>query len=202
MGAVTGHDLTARDLRAERRARSRAAILDAATDLLGDRGLHEWSLRDLAAAVGMRAPSLYGYFDGKAAIYDALFERGYRGLGARLAAIDWPDDRTAALTLGLRDFLAFCREDWTRYQLLFTRAVPGWEPTPTAYAASQDQYAAMGRVFAAHGIDDPDDLDLWTALCSGLAAQQFANDPQGERYDRFVEPVVAMYEMHLERTRR
>ena len=33
-------------------------------------------MRDLAAAVGMRAPSLYQYFDSKLAIYDAMFGQG------------------------------------------------------------------------------------------------------------------------------
>ena len=33
-----------------------------------------------AAAVGMRAPSLYSYFDSKHAIYDAMFGDSYRQL--------------------------------------------------------------------------------------------------------------------------
>jgi AcrR family transcriptional regulator len=61
-----------------RREATKAEILDAAWDLVGEQGLAALSLRDLAARVGMRAPSLYQYFDSKHAIYDAMFGQGAR----------------------------------------------------------------------------------------------------------------------------
>ena len=52
--------------------RTRQAILDAALDLFADRGFFGTSLRDVAAAVGVRESALYNYFAGKDALFDAL----------------------------------------------------------------------------------------------------------------------------------
>ena len=54
--------------------RTRQAILDAALDLFADKGFFGTSLRDVAAAVGVRESALYNYFAGKDALFDALLE--------------------------------------------------------------------------------------------------------------------------------
>ena len=41
------------------------------------KGLAEFTLRDLAERVGMRAPSLYTHFESKHAIYDAMFGQAW-----------------------------------------------------------------------------------------------------------------------------
>jgi AcrR family transcriptional regulator len=48
-----------RDRRAERREATRAEILEAAWELARQQGLAGLSLRDIAAKIGMRPPSLY-----------------------------------------------------------------------------------------------------------------------------------------------
>src|SRR5579875_1973045 len=68
----------ATDPRVERRALKRAAIVARAWDLARRDGLGGLTLHGLAAAVGLRQPSLYVYFDSKLALYDALFADGYR----------------------------------------------------------------------------------------------------------------------------
>src|SRR3954452_13418679 len=68
------------DRRAERRAEKRAAIVAEAWELAARDGLGGLTLHGLAAAVGLRQPSLYVYFDSKMALYDALFADGYRQL--------------------------------------------------------------------------------------------------------------------------
>jgi AcrR family transcriptional regulator len=52
--------------------RTRQAILDAALDLFADKGYFGTSLRDVAAAVGVRESALYNYFPGKDALFEAL----------------------------------------------------------------------------------------------------------------------------------
>src|SRR5262245_31752917 len=79
------------DRRAARREAAKAEILDAAWALVREHGLAALSLRDLAARVGMRAPSLYQYFPSKHAIYDAMFAQGMRAaLDAVAASVDDP----------------------------------------------------------------------------------------------------------------
>ena len=123
-----------RDRRAERRAATRAEILAAATELIAEHGVAALSLRDLGARVGMRAQSLYSYFDAKEAIYDALFQQGSIEYLERVRALPVTDDPRADLRRGTRDFIDFCVEDSARYQLLLQRTIPGFEPSPEAFA--------------------------------------------------------------------
>jgi AcrR family transcriptional regulator len=193
---------TAPDVRARRREQTREEILAAAWDLAERDGIARLSLRDLANDVGMRAPSLYTYFASKAAIYDEMFAAGYRQLDAALAGLhldlDAPVDSVAAT---LEAFVAFCQASTPRYQLMFTRAVPDWEPSAEAYAVSVASYAHMTDQLALLGIRDPRDIDLLSALSSGLAAQQLANDPNGDRWRRLSHDAAAMFLDHVRRPR-
>ena len=49
-------------------------ILDKALELFAQRGYDAVSVGEIAAAVGIRAPSLYNHFSGKQAIFDAIVE--------------------------------------------------------------------------------------------------------------------------------
>jgi TetR/AcrR family transcriptional regulator len=55
---------------------TRERILDAAEELFAERGFDGTTLRDVAASVGLRNPSLYNHFDSKEALYAAVLERG------------------------------------------------------------------------------------------------------------------------------
>ena len=179
------------DLAARRRQVTRDAVVEAAWELARRDGIASLSMRDLAAAVGMRAPSLYHHFANKDAIHDAMFAQGHRAMDAHLAALALPDEPDEALVASVVAWLALCRSDWTRYQLLYTRTVPGWTPSDAAYAASLASFERVRRTAAAAGITDTD-LDLFTAMVSGLAAQQFANDPDGDRWIRLAPRAVRM----------
>src|SRR5438874_13722738 len=90
-------DVPTRDRQAERREATRAEILEAAWALARENGLAGVSLRDVAARIGMRPPSLYWYFDSKHAIYDAMFADGNRALLARMDETEWPTEPRALL---------------------------------------------------------------------------------------------------------
>jgi AcrR family transcriptional regulator len=187
-----------RDRRADRHAATKREILDAAWRLSRERGLAGWALRDVAEAVGMRAPSLYGYFDSKFAVYDAMFADGYAAL-LELAGHTDADlvKRGAAPVEVLRAaagmFVDFCVEDPARLQLLFLRTIPGFEPSASAYALAQQAFERMAAVMATAGLRAPEHVDLWTALLTGLATQQVSNDPGGDRWRRLVGPAVDMF---------
>ena len=122
-----------RDRRADRHVATRAEILEAAWELVREQGLAGLSLRDLASKVRMRPPSLYWYFDSKYAIYDAMFAEGNRQLLEWMAAVDWPQEPRAILRLLAHVFVEFSTKDAARYQLLFQRTIPGFEPSPDSY---------------------------------------------------------------------
>jgi AcrR family transcriptional regulator len=186
-----------RDRRAERREATRAEILEAAWELARTQGLAGLSLRDVARKIGMRPPSLYWYFDSKQAIYDEMFAQGNRQLLARVAEADWPEDPRGILRLSARVFVEFSAEDVERYQLLFQRTVPDFEPSPESYGLAVEVLDQMRARFAAAGLDDPAQFDIWTALVAGLAAQQTANDPGGKRWVGLIDEIVDMFANHV-----
>jgi len=66
---------------------TRERILDAAEALFADRGFEGTALRDVAARVGIRTPSLYNHFPSKEALYSAVLERVVEPVLALLSEI-------------------------------------------------------------------------------------------------------------------
>ena len=179
--------------RDRRRQATRREIVEAAWDLARANGLAGISLRDVAAAVGMQAPSLYSYFPSKHAIYDAMFAQGAQEFRDHYGLLDITGDARRDVAAGLASFVEFCMQNTSRYQLLFQRPIPGFEPSPESYAVAVAGYEDMAAHLAAMGVTDPESLDLLTALGAGLAAQQMANDPGGDRWLRLVDRAAAMF---------
>ena len=179
-----------RDRRAERRAATVREILDTAWRLAGERGLTGWPLKDVADAVGMRTPSLYVYFASKNDLYDAMFADGYRRLLEHGATLSREGSPRQVLHRAAEGFVDFCVEDPARFQLLFLRTLPGFEPSGQSYGLAQQALALIRDLLGAAGQDDPVTLDLYTALVTGLASQQISNDPGGDRWRRMVDVAV------------
>ena len=71
----------------QRRAREEA-ILDAAQEVLVERGLHEMSMDDIAARVGIAKGTIYLHFSSKDALAAALVARGIEDVNALIAGLD------------------------------------------------------------------------------------------------------------------
>ncbi len=178
---------------ARRRAATRREITAAAWAVAREQGLAQMSLRDVADRVGMRAPSLYTHVDSKAAIYDAMFAEAWQTyLELVEADLDqMPESPRGVLRRGAHHFFAFAVADLTRYQLMNQPVIPGWEPSPEAYAPSVATRALMERLLTARGLTAAD-IDLFVALTGGLVNAQLANDPGGDRWGRLVDRAVDM----------
>jgi AcrR family transcriptional regulator len=185
-----------RNRRAERYAATRREILDAAWELVRADGLGSLSMRDLGARVGMRAQSLYVYFPSKYAIFDAMFAESNHELLSRLTAPAPTRDAAEELRFIARIILEFCVEDPVRYQLLFERTIPRFEPSPEAYAPALSILDNARTALRACGITDDRALDAWTAVTAGIAAQQNSNEPGGDRWVRLADEVIDMYLAH------
>ncbi|NNC41725.1 MAG: TetR/AcrR family transcriptional regulator [Acidimicrobiales bacterium] len=193
--SVSTSTTTPRD---RRRRETIAEILDAAWELARTEGIASLSLRQLAKRVGMRAPSLYSYFDSKHAIYDAMFRQGQEQLAEHMADVSEKRPVTReSLKAGVRLWFEFCLASPVRYQLMFQRSVPGFEPSPESYSLAQARLADAGRVLLDAGVTDPAALDLWTALLTGLTSQQISNDPTGDRWARLLDESVDMFLDHV-----
>src|SRR5215218_4520250 len=86
MSAMTG--AVPLDRRHRRRRETIEQVLDVAVEVMAEQGVAGLTLGEVARRMGIRPPSLYVYFDGKHALYDALFERGWRALLGTLRAVE------------------------------------------------------------------------------------------------------------------
>jgi AcrR family transcriptional regulator len=140
---------------------------------------------------------LYSYFASKDAIYDAMFADGQHALATRLADLDAAPPGRSTLRLGTHRFFEFCTSDPVRYQLLFQRTIPGFVPSEASYALAVAQLDRVGDVLRACGATEPGQLDLWTALITGLTDQQISNDPGGARWQRLLDEAIDMFCDHV-----
>jgi len=187
-----------RDRRAERHAATREEILAAAWDQVRTSGLAALSLRDLARTVGMQPPSLYSYFESKNAIYDAMYAQGTQQfVDEQQVLMPPPDDPLEVLKAAVHFFVEFCAADVARYQLLFQRTIPGFEPSPESFKVSEDNLAEVDKLLERCGVREPEMRDLFTALGTGLADQQLSNDPGGDRWIRLIDDAVEMFYEHV-----
>ncbi|MDT4894480.1 MAG: hypothetical protein QOE97_3515 [Pseudonocardiales bacterium] len=189
------------DRRRERREVRLSNILAEAWRLARRDGLAAISLRDLADAVGLRQPSLYVYFASKLDLYDALFADGYRQLLEFVQSRRYPAEPRAALAKLVGDLVRFSSDDVVRHQLLFQRTIPGFEPSADSFALASEFYTLGSERLAAAGVHDQADIDVFTALVSGLGHQQIANDPGGRRWARQAGRVVEMFLTDVDRRR-
>ena len=188
------HEAQEGDRRALRREAKWSKIVEEAWALARRDGLAAISLRDLADRVGLRQPSLYAYFDSKLDLYDAMFADGNRQLLEFVAAHQpVAGDPRRALAGFVGVLVRFSSEDVVRHQLLFQRTIPGFEPSAASYEIALQFYdLARGRLADA-GATEQADVDLFSAITTGLAHQQVANDPGGDRWVRQADRAVEMF---------
>ncbi len=188
--------------RERRRQATIGEVLAAAGDIAREHGLASISMRELGARVGLHASSLYQYFPSKDAIYDALFAQGHRELHTWMVELDRAGKPIEVLKRGSRRFTEFCLADEVRYQLLFQRTIPGFAPSEASMELAWQSYRDMVAALADAGVTDQADIDLWTAIQTGLSEQLWANDPGGRRFVDHVEAAVDMFLAHVKRRRR
>jgi AcrR family transcriptional regulator len=176
--------------RARRHQATKARILEAAWDIARTEGLAGIALRDLAARVDLSQSSLYSYFDSKHALYDAMFADGYRQLIKEVGHIELDAEPRRAFKQVAHFMIRVSSEDVPRYQLLFTRTIPGFEPSAESYALAVDFLQEGRRRAAAAGLTEDRDFDLYTALVAGLSSQQLANEPGGDRWLRLLDEAL------------
>jgi AcrR family transcriptional regulator len=181
------------DRRHLRRAATIEQILEVAIEVMAEQGVAGLSLGEVARRIGIRPPSLYVYFDSKAALYDAVFARGWREVDAAMDGVgepeDAPDLHAFALTMA-QTYLRWTLEHPVYAALMAWRPVPGYAPSPEAYEPavqvlerSRDVMRRLQALGLFHAAADPDEiLRAWTAVTSGVMTQQLANAP-GEPFE-------------------
>ena len=186
-----------RDRAAERRSATRQEILEAAWALARERGLSDWTLRDVALRVGMRAPSLYTHFSSKLAIYDAMFGQAWSEYEQLVLAATASEDAAGSPRRIMKTrshlFFDFAAADLARYQLMNQRSVPGFAPSEESFARSKRVVQFDVALLAGMGVTDRGNVEIWFALLGGLVDQQLANDPGGHSRKDLLDRAVDMW---------
>lgn len=182
--------------REARREAARAKLLATAWEMVREDGLGALTLRQLAKRAGITTPTVYAYFESKNAIYDAMFGEAAEAFAVTRA--DLPDSGSAFdnLVADVQRWVKFCTSDVARYQLLFQRTIPGFEPSPESYEPAVRGLDLTREYLARNGLTEPRHVDLWTAVTTGLVDQQISNDPGGDRWTRLIEDAVRMILAH------
>src|ERR1700683_5824124 len=103
------------------------ALLTSASQILETEGPDPPSLRRIAAAAGVAPMGVYNHFESKFGIVEALFIQGFERLGAEMAAMAQIEDPSEALHEGARRDRALALAHPMAYQVMFLKAVPGFE---------------------------------------------------------------------------
>lgn len=138
----------------------RLRLLDRAGELLSTEGAKALSLRKLAADAGTSTTAVYSLFGSKPDLVNALYAEGFKRFGARMQAVPRTDDAVEDIVqLGLA-YRQSALADPHLYSIMFTKAVPGFEPTAEATELGRRTLAPL--------------LDIVRA---GIESGQFADVP-------------------------
>ncbi len=120
-----------------------AALLGSAAELLETEGPDGLSVRRIAAAANVAPMGVYNHFESKFGIVEALFIQGFERLGAEMAAMGQIDDPSEALREGARRYRALALAHPMTYQVMFLRAVPGFEPSDHAVGVCTGTFESL-----------------------------------------------------------
>jgi len=195
--------MTAESPRPRRPALDRPAIIAAARAAIAEEGLDAFSLRRLAAQLGVTAPALYAYVRGKDELTRAVAEEEFARFMRRLDSVEHgePLERIRA---DCRAYVDHARQNPELFKLMFRfRPVITEEPRGDEFAAATRSFqrgsAAVQDAIDA-GLFKSDDalttsLTIWTAIHGLvsliLAGAQFSPEQEEKLFDSVVDTVLS-----------
>jgi AcrR family transcriptional regulator len=179
-----------------------AEIVAAARKLVESRGRNGFSMNDVAAAVGVRAPSLYGRFADRAALMSAVQLDFWRGLERAIVRAPRSSDPIRTLTAQARAYRAFAMANPQGYALIFDaeaeRTEEGTRARAAAVAPTMPEFVAL--------VGERDALAaarVLTPFLHGFVSMELAGAFRlGGRLDEAFEHGVATILAGLQRARR
>jgi hypothetical protein len=128
-----------------------------------------------------------------------MFADGNRQLLDLMGSLSLSDNPREALVGFVEALVRFSSENVVRHQLMFQRTIPCFEPSPGSYELALEFYEMARQRLAAAGASGPGDVDVFSAVVNGLAHQQVANDPGGDRWVRLAARAVDMFLADVDR---
>lgn len=125
----------------------KANILDAAKDILYREGFAQFSMRKLAAVLGMTAANIYNYFENKDEIYLGIQTAGFALLIQRYEAVEQAGGSTAdVLARMVRAYIEFGLENRDYYEVMLGGNTPKYHDyigTPLESTAFFEKQTAL-----------------------------------------------------------
>jgi AcrR family transcriptional regulator len=148
--------------RERRRARTAQAILDAALEIIAERGINALSMREIAQRIEYSPSGLYEYYASKDEILDALAEQGLTQLDEQMGrSLRGNTAKQQLFELGLA-YQTFAREHVQLYLLIFNHVA-----RPAELQTTLDQFASIGS----YG-------KLRTCIVAGVERGEFVISPE------------------------
>ena len=143
----------------------RAALIDAALELLAAGGIEELSLRAVARRAGVSAMAPYRHYPDKESLLAAVAQRGFQGLRTVLLAADQGAAPGMALQEQSVAYVRYALDNPALFRLMFGSAKFGKHPDLAASGGSA--YAVLAQRIAAE-TPDPEQRDARALGCWSL----------------------------------
>jgi AcrR family transcriptional regulator len=178
----------------------RAAVLNAAADLLADDDAASLSVKRIADRAGASTQLIYTAFSGKLGVIDALYRQGFQMLRRKLEAVPVNPGLGYVGDLG-RAYRESALERPTYFDVMFSRVVPEFRPSNSTVAFALSAFAVLEqgvRLSVTAGelvTNDPAAFArmFWGAT-HGLVALELAGylvgDDPSERYDTLIDQLL------------
>jgi AcrR family transcriptional regulator len=156
----------------------RARLLDSAVDVLGREGSAGFTTRSIARAADTSPPAVYELFGDRGGLIREVFFKGFRLLGAQLAALEETPDPRADLIAMAAAYREFVRRNPDLAQVMFSRPFtdfsPGRAEIKKSGSVRERIVTTVRRSIEANQLvgDEVDIAHALVALIQGLAAAE------------------------------
>lgn len=173
-------------------------LVDEAGRILSAEGAEALTLRRLAQGVGMSTMPVYTLFGDKRGLLTAMYDEGYRRLGAALeaASVGVEDPLEALVDLG-HTYRATALANPHLYDLMFGRPVPAFQPDPEVQQVADAAYRPLVEVVQrcldagqlTGGEAERIAFHLW-AVSHGMVSLELAGHTPGDPAQAYDEAMV------------
>jgi AcrR family transcriptional regulator len=124
------------------------AIARAATELLSEEGPDALSIRRIASRAKVAPMTVYNRFGSKQGVVDSLFVKGFQQLEAVMNEFGKTGSIETDMVSASQAYRNFAVSNPTLYALMFSRAVPDYEPSEQAALAASNTFQGLVNAFA------------------------------------------------------